>query len=42
MTCSRVPASTLTRHVDQDHPEMQRTDEQFRQRVANNAYDTRS
>jgi predicted small metal-binding protein len=26
-------------HVDQDHPEMERTDEQLRQRVANDAYD---
>ncbi len=26
-------------HVDRDHPEMQRTDEQLRQRVAADAYD---
>ena len=26
-------------HVDRDHPEMQRTDEQIRERVANDAYD---
>lgn len=25
--------------VDQDHPEMQRTDEQLRERVARDAYD---
>jgi predicted small metal-binding protein len=25
-------------HVDRDHPEMQRSDEQIRQRVANDAY----
>jgi predicted small metal-binding protein len=26
-------------HVDRDHPEMQRTDEQLRERVAADAYD---
>jgi predicted small metal-binding protein len=26
-------------HVDQDHPEMERTDEQLRERVAADAYD---
>jgi predicted small metal-binding protein len=26
-------------HVDRDHPEMQRTDEQLRDRVAADAYD---
>lgn len=26
-------------HVDRDHPEMQRTHEQIRERVANDAYD---
>ena len=26
-------------HVDRDHPEMQRTDEQIRERVAADAYD---
>jgi hypothetical protein len=26
-------------HVDRDHPEMQRTDEEIRQRVAADAYD---
>jgi predicted small metal-binding protein len=26
-------------HVDQDHPEMQRTDEQLRARIAADAYD---
>ncbi len=26
-------------HVDKDHPEMQRTDEQIRARIANDAYD---
>lgn len=26
-------------HVDRDHPEMQRTDEQVRERVAADAYD---
>ena len=26
-------------HVDQDHPEMQRTDEQLRERIAADAYD---
>ena len=26
-------------HVDRDHPEMDRTDEQIRQRVAADAYD---
>ena len=26
-------------HVDRDHPEMERTDEQIRQRVAADAYD---
>jgi predicted small metal-binding protein len=26
-------------HVDRDHPEMQRSDEQIRERVANDAYD---
>ncbi|MGH3105323.1 MAG: hypothetical protein ACRDN6_14630 [Gaiellaceae bacterium] len=26
-------------HVDRDHPEMQRTDEQIRERVAHDAYD---
>jgi predicted small metal-binding protein len=26
-------------HIDRDHPEMQRTDEQIRERVANDAYD---
>ena len=26
-------------HVDRDHPEMQRTDEQLRERIANDAYD---
>jgi predicted small metal-binding protein len=26
-------------HVDRDHPEMQRSDEQIRQRVRNDAYD---
>ena len=28
-------------HVDRDHPDMQRTDEQLRQRVAADAYDIR-
>lgn len=28
-------------HVDRDHPEMDRTDEQIRQRVAADAYDAR-
>jgi predicted small metal-binding protein len=26
-------------HVDRDHPEMQRTDEQLRERIAADAYD---
>jgi hypothetical protein len=26
-------------HIDQDHPEMERTDEQIRERVAADAYD---
>ena len=26
-------------HVDNEHPEMERTDEQIRQRIANDAYD---
>ena len=26
-------------HVDNHHPDMQRTDEQLRQRIANDAYD---
>lgn len=26
-------------HVDRDHPEMQRTDEEIRQRVKDDAYD---
>jgi hypothetical protein len=26
-------------HVDRDHPELQRTDEEFRERVAADAYD---
>jgi hypothetical protein len=26
-------------HVDQDHPEMQRTDQQLRERIAADAYD---
>jgi predicted small metal-binding protein len=26
-------------HVDRDHPEMERTDEQIRERVAGDAYD---
>jgi hypothetical protein len=26
-------------HVDSDHPEMQRTDEQLRERIAADAYD---
>jgi predicted small metal-binding protein len=26
-------------HIDRDHPEMQRTDEQLRERVAADAYD---
>jgi predicted small metal-binding protein len=26
-------------HVDRDHPELERTDEQLRQRIANDAYD---
>ena len=26
-------------HVDRDHPEMERTDEQLREQVAANAYD---
>jgi predicted small metal-binding protein len=26
-------------HIDRDHPEMQRTDEQVRERVAADAYD---
>jgi predicted small metal-binding protein len=26
-------------HVDRDHPEMQRTDEQMRERIAVDAYD---
>ena len=26
-------------HVDRDHPEMQRTDEELRQRIAADAYD---
>ena len=26
-------------HVDRDHPEMQRSDEQLRQRIRNDAYD---
>ena len=28
-------------HVDRDHPELERTDEQLRQRVANDAYDVK-
>jgi predicted small metal-binding protein len=28
-------------HVDQDHPEMERTDEQLRERVAADAYDVK-
>ena len=27
-------------HVDRDHPEMQRSDEQLRERIANDAYDS--
>jgi predicted small metal-binding protein len=27
-------------HISRDHPEMQRTDEQIRERVAKDAYDT--
>jgi hypothetical protein len=26
-------------HVDRGHPELERTDEQLRQRIANDAYD---
>jgi predicted small metal-binding protein len=26
-------------HVDRDHPEKQRTDDQLRQKIANDAYD---
>ncbi|MBI3978321.1 MAG: DUF1059 domain-containing protein [Chloroflexi bacterium] len=29
-------------HVDQQHPEMRRTDEQLRQRIAADAYDVRA
>jgi hypothetical protein len=29
-------------HVDRDHPEMERTDEQLRERVAADAYDVES
>ena len=29
-------------HVDRDHPEMERSDEELRQRVAADAYDTPS
>jgi hypothetical protein len=28
-------------HVDRDHPEMERTDEQLRERIADDAYDIR-
>jgi hypothetical protein len=28
------------RHIDEEHPEMDRTDEQVRERVAADAYDT--
>jgi predicted small metal-binding protein len=26
-------------HIERDHPEMERSDEQLRQRIANDAYD---
>jgi predicted small metal-binding protein len=29
-------------HVDRDHPEMQRTDDQLRERIAADAYDVQS
>jgi hypothetical protein len=29
----------VRQHVDGDHPELERTDEQLRQKIANDAYD---
>ena len=30
--------AVVREHVDRDHPELERTDEQLRQRIANDAY----